>query len=129
VIDLPEWVPSGPWNAFIEMRKDEKHPLKSAKAISLAISALEKLRDAGNDPAAVLNQSTMRSWRGLFEVKNGGRSNENSKHESVLDTVQRTRAKAAADRMGGGPAPGDAGKATKPETGADLGADSGELDF
>lgn len=68
---VPGWVPAEPWAAFVEMRRDTGHKLTD-RAKVLAIGELERLRDAGNDPAAVLNQSTMKAWRGLFEVKGGG---------------------------------------------------------
>jgi len=50
------------------MRRSIKKPM-SDYAKKLAIGELSKLRDAGNDPAEVLNQSTLNSWQGLFEVK------------------------------------------------------------
>lgn len=62
---LPLWVPAGAWCDWIASRKNKP----SAKAKSLAIAELEKLRAAGNDPEAVLNQSTYRGWTGLFPVK------------------------------------------------------------
>lgn len=65
---LPEWVPLEPWAAFVDMRKQTRTPL-TRKAMSLAVTKLEELRNAGQDPAAVLNQSAMRNWRGLFPVK------------------------------------------------------------
>ncbi len=64
---LPDWVPKAEWEAFDEMRKATGHKMTD-KARVIAIRELDKLRSAGNDPAAVLNQSTMKSWRGLFGV-------------------------------------------------------------
>ena len=39
-------------------------------AMKLAVTTLDELRAQGNDPRAVLEQSTLRSWRGLFPIKN-----------------------------------------------------------
>lgn len=65
---LPEWIPFDAWSAFHAMRKAIKKPI-TPDAIPLAIKKLESLRAAGNDPQAVLEQSTMNCWQGLFEVK------------------------------------------------------------
>jgi hypothetical protein len=67
-LDLPDWVPADAFNAFAAMRKANKKPL-TATAIPLAVATLGKLRAAGHDPRAVLEQSTLNSWQGLFEVK------------------------------------------------------------
>lgn len=47
------------------MRRKIKAPL-TARAISLTINELERLRDQGFDPNACLDQSTQRGWRGVF---------------------------------------------------------------
>lgn len=65
---LPDWVPADAWSAFVAMRKAIKKPLADS-AIPLAVAKLDKLRAAGCDPRAVLEQSTLNSWQGLFEVK------------------------------------------------------------
>jgi uncharacterized protein YdaU (DUF1376 family) len=65
---LPDWIPADAWTAFAAMRKSIKKPLTDS-AVPLAVSKLGKLRDAGNDPRAVLEQSTLNSWQGLFEVR------------------------------------------------------------
>jgi len=65
---LPEWVPVDNWEAWLEVRKKLKVP-NTPRSLLLAVKSLDKLRSAGNDPAAVLDQSTERGWRGLFELK------------------------------------------------------------
>lgn len=67
---LPDWVPVDAWDAFLAMRKAIRKPVASS-AWPLALQKLEHLRAAGNDPRAVLEQSTLNSWQGLFEVKEG----------------------------------------------------------
>lgn len=65
---LPDWIPAESWNAWIKSRKNKPTP----EAKRLAVMELEKLRADGNDPKAVLDQSTFRGWTGLFPVKDSG---------------------------------------------------------
>lgn len=65
---LPDWIPSDAWAGYQEMRKKIKKPMTD-RAVSLAIGTLEKLRAEGNDPGAVLDQSTLNSWQGLFPIR------------------------------------------------------------
>lgn len=75
-IALPDWMPLDAWNGFLEMRKASgKKP--TARAVELLIAKLDRLRADGNDPGAVLDQSTERNWQGLFEVKVNGRDANN----------------------------------------------------
>jgi len=68
-IILPEYINSELWNAYVEMRKKIKKPL-TKYAIKLALNKLEKLRQEGEDPNQVLEQSILHCWQGLFPVKN-----------------------------------------------------------
>lgn len=65
---LPDWLPRDAWDGFLAHRKAIKKPM-TAKAIELAIGKLDQLRQAGNDPAAVLNQSVLSGWTGIFALK------------------------------------------------------------
>ena len=65
--DLPAWIPADVWTAFIDHRKAIKHPL-TKRALTFAISRLSKLRDQGNDPVEVIEQSILNDWRGFFPV-------------------------------------------------------------
>lgn len=64
----PEWVPREEWRAFVEMRRKIRAPMTN-HAAKLAVDELDALRRAGDDPGAVLSQSVLNSWRGLFAVK------------------------------------------------------------
>ncbi len=57
------------WNAFIEMRKKMKAP-PTENAVELLIKQLAKLKESGDDPNLVLEQSIMNNWKGLFALKN-----------------------------------------------------------
>lgn len=66
--DLPDWLPIDAWNGFLEMRKTIKKPM-TEQGKKLAIGKLKNFLDAGQDIEAVLNESTMNNWQGLFELK------------------------------------------------------------
>jgi hypothetical protein len=67
-VTLPAWVPEDAWNAWLEVRPKVKAP-NTPRALALALRDLEKLRDEGNDPRAVLEAAVVKGWRGLFPVK------------------------------------------------------------
>lgn len=71
LVILPLWIPLDAWRGFILMRNKIHAPL-TERGKMLVIRVLTKLLEAGNDPEAVLDQSTMHSWRGLFPVKDNG---------------------------------------------------------
>lgn len=55
---------------YVNMRKQIKKPMTD-KAIELAIKKINELSNGDNDKAiAILNQSIMNSWQGLFPLKN-----------------------------------------------------------
>jgi len=66
--DLPDWLPVEPWNAFIKMR-NRKSGMPTARAVELMLGKLERWRASGQDPGAVLDQSTEAQWTGIFELK------------------------------------------------------------
>ena len=66
---IPDWIGEREWNEYVEMRK-RRSPLTDWGK-HLTVLDLEKLRSAGNDPNAVLNQSTQKSWRGVFKIDGG----------------------------------------------------------
>jgi uncharacterized protein YdaU (DUF1376 family) len=71
VAALPDWLPKESWDAWLEVRKKNRAP-NTQRALDLALRELERLKGQGHDPAAVLENATMRGWRGLFPPANGG---------------------------------------------------------
>lgn len=65
----PDWLPLKEFLDYKNMRKQIKRPM-SVAAERLAIGMLARLREKGNDPKDVLEQSILNSWQGLFELKN-----------------------------------------------------------
>lgn len=65
---LPDWVERELWEQFIQHRKELKKPL-TAHAERLLLAELDRLRERGYDPPAVVNQSIASGWLGLFPIK------------------------------------------------------------
>jgi hypothetical protein len=78
---LPDFISKETWDAYKEMRQRKRAPLTD-RAASLIVKELEKLKAQGHDPEAVLNQSIMKSWTGVFPVStaSGGGNGGNGKH-------------------------------------------------
>ena len=68
---LPAWVPAEAWEGFVEMRGVSRAPF-SAVAAQWILLKLDRLRNEGEDPGKVLDQSVMNGWRGVFAVKPRG---------------------------------------------------------
>lgn len=71
ILIVPDWIPVDAWQDYISMRKSIKKPM-TERAKELAIAELIKLKEQGNDPKQVLEQSIFKSWIGLFPLNSGG---------------------------------------------------------
>jgi hypothetical protein len=67
---LPDWAPPDAWRGYEEMRVRIKKPMTD-RARKLVITELQKLRDQGHDPAAVLDRSTVKGWTDVYPIKGG----------------------------------------------------------
>jgi phage replication O-like protein O len=82
---LPDWVDVNIWDSFLEMRRKKKAiPTEHAK--DLIIKELMKLRDSGNEPNAVLEQSTLNNYTDVYPLKNKGVRNNG--HRSLKDEIE-----------------------------------------
>jgi DNA-binding MarR family transcriptional regulator len=92
MFELPEWVPADLWASWLDVRKKIRAP-NTPDAMRFNVRTLEKLRANGQDPAAVLEQSIARGWRGLFPVKpetpSHGTNHPSSRRESVAERAER----------------------------------------
>lgn len=68
VVALPDGFPLEAWMAFVDMRKKIKKPMTD-HAMKLMIGKLEKMKAAGQDIQAVLEQSITKSWSDVYDVK------------------------------------------------------------
>jgi len=91
LFDIPEWIPREVWEGFVEMRKKIRHPL-TPRAVKLLVAELEKFRDQGHDPIAIINESTMKSWRGFFAPKQEGQHAKSGNKTGNGTSHQRHRA-------------------------------------
>jgi hypothetical protein len=66
-VALPEWLPHEAWKDWLEVRSKAKAP-NTHRALTLALGELSALRDAGNDPKAVLERATVKGWKSLYPV-------------------------------------------------------------
>lgn len=87
--EFPEWIPKEAWDAFIEMRTKIKAK-PTQRGVELLIAALRKLRHS-DDIGAVLDQSIMNNWKGVFSVKhaNGGRNGGSITNQSFGSSLAR----------------------------------------
>lgn len=67
-MDLPTWIPKDAWVGYVEMRK-KKRAVMTERAVELRIKDLKAFLDAGQDIAAILDQSTANGWTDLYPLK------------------------------------------------------------
>jgi hypothetical protein len=84
---LPDWVPLESWNDFLEMRKGLR-AVPTEKAKALLVGKLKILKDSGEDPKAVLEQSVERSWKGVFPVRDQIRGGRHAANQTALSTLE-----------------------------------------
>ncbi|WP_043442094.1 hypothetical protein [Cupriavidus sp. HPC(L)] len=72
-VQLPDWLPEDLWAHWQAHRKAKKAPL-TPYAAELSIRVLDRLRGEGHDPVAVINESILRGWTGLFPLKAPGQA-------------------------------------------------------
>ena len=84
---LPDWIPKNAWEHYIEMREFIRKPM-TPRAILLAIKALDLLMSRGNPPEAVLNQSILNSWPGLYGVDDGRAVRSAERQRRNLDAIE-----------------------------------------
>lgn len=73
MIQPPAWIDPESWEAFHESRKRIKAPL-TPYAEKLVIRELVKLKSAGHDPQACLDQTILNGWRDVFAPRDKGLS-------------------------------------------------------
>jgi hypothetical protein len=62
---LPDWVPADAWEAWEEVRKKKRSPLTD-RARQLAVAELQRLRDGGHDPRAVIERAVLKGWLSFY---------------------------------------------------------------
>lgn len=67
-MDLPDWLPRDAWYGFVWYRREKRKDM-TEHAAHLMLKKLGDLRESGNDPRAVLEQSIASGWTGVFPLK------------------------------------------------------------
>jgi len=84
-MQLPDCIPAGSWEDYLEHRKAMKAPM-TAVAQRRAIVLLERMEAEGQSSEAVLEQSIVNGWKGLFPV-NGSRSDKSDRLTARAETI------------------------------------------
>ena len=70
MIPLPAYIDAEAWAGFVEMRRAmPKSKPFTARAATLILYELQRIKDAGHDPNAALDQSTLHGWADVFVPK------------------------------------------------------------
>lgn len=88
-VALPDWLSADAWGKFVAFRRAGNGKRKFTEhAERLLLDDLVVLRNEGNDPVKVIEQSIKRGWTGLFKISG-------QRHEAQVQ-VSRDEARAAA---------------------------------
>lgn len=68
---LPDWLPAEAWERFDRFRTKKSGKGWTDDARALNLRTLARLRNEGQDPVAVIDQSIEKGWAGLFPVRDG----------------------------------------------------------
>jgi biotin operon repressor len=71
---LPDWIRSDLWKDFEELRRKKKKPLTD-RARQTAVNKLAKLREAGQDIEACIEQTVLHAWDTFYPVAANGDGN------------------------------------------------------
>ena len=85
-LQFPDWWPVPAWEGYVAMRKKKRAPMTD-RAVEMVIAEVTKLRAAGQDPAAVLDQSTRKAWTDVYPVKGGDAGGLFAAPPPVADTA------------------------------------------
>ena len=73
---LPDWVEKEVWDDFVKMRARIKNSPLTEYGKKLLVSDLEKLKNQGNDPVRVIEESIKHGWKGFFPLKENQNNGE-----------------------------------------------------
>ena len=70
MVPLPAYINPEAWAGFVEMRKSmpKTRPF-TPRAAALILYELQRIKDAGHDPNAALDQSTLHGWTDVYAPK------------------------------------------------------------
>ena len=94
---LPDWILKSDWKDYEAMRVKKEKPMTDSIRM-MAVLKLATLKDAGQDVAAVIQQSTFNGWPGFFEVKKPDKAFQPA--EKVDDSMKAKHLKSRRDKLG-----------------------------
>lgn len=68
MIPLPAYIDPEAWAGFCDMRRACKKPL-TLRAAKMVLAELQRIKDAGHDANAALDQSTTHCWADVYAPK------------------------------------------------------------
>jgi len=83
---LPDWVEKEVWDDFMKMRARIKNSPLTEYGKKLLVNDLEKLKNQGNDPIRVIEESIKHGWKGFFplnEKRNDGEKQNGSEFSAA----------------------------------------------
>ena len=103
MIPLPAYIDAEAWAGFVEMRRAmPKSKPFTDRAATLILYELQRIKDAGHDPNAALDQSTLHGWADVFVPKDKpiDRAPQSAAEETrkALDAHKLTEAEMVASR-------------------------------
>lgn len=100
MIPLPAYIDPAAWAGFVEMRRamGKTKPF-TTRAATLILYELQRIKDAGHDPNAALDQSTLRGWADVYPPKDKAiaraPASEADQTQAYLADLERDRQQAA----------------------------------
>ena len=92
MIALPNYIDREAWTGFEDMRRAIKKPL-TPRAAKLILYELQRIKDAGHDANAALDQSTNHCWADVYPPKDKpiepAKSAESDRTAKYLDDARR----------------------------------------
>jgi hypothetical protein len=83
MIALPGYIDQDAWMALLEVRTKLKAP-NTAYAQKLLLYEVQRIKDAGHDPVAAINQSVLKGWKDVYPPKDKPiEAAANSAHEKT----------------------------------------------
>lgn len=83
-IVLPDCISQADWDDFLNNRKSMKSPM-SPCAQKRAINQLIKFHEEGQDVKAIIDQSIINGWKGVFPVRNFSRNSNGRPRNTIVN--------------------------------------------
>lgn len=87
MIPIPAYLNKEAWDGFVEMRRSmPKSKPFTTRAATLILYELQRLKDAGHDPNASLDQSTKHGWADVYQPRD--KAIQRAARSAVAETAE-----------------------------------------